>query len=129
MPTPSAGREAIGIGLPVNNEGDRHLEELMWSVWLDIEKELEERQPFDPIAVLLNSDQGGTLLGLDENDDAKPINAQPVDFALVDAIMESCRLAFRGETKGKILASRQPDLNIQFNSLVTYKHPARGWSV
>ncbi len=47
----------------------------------------------------------------------------PVDFMTVDAIMESSRLAYRGVKKGKLLACRMPDLNLQYNSLVTF----RGW--
>lgn len=134
--------EAIEIGLDVNRERDRALEALMWEVWLDLEEELQERRPFHPITELLNSTQAATLLSPVPQLEL-PGNAagpsyftadipqvtgavklvEPVDFATVDAIMESSRLAHRGVTRGKILASRLPDLNLQFNVLVTF----RGW--
>jgi hypothetical protein len=44
----------------------------------------------------------------------------PVDFEHIDALMESHRLAYRGVTRGKILASRLPDLNLQYSMLVAF---------
>jgi hypothetical protein len=139
---PLSRKEAIEIGLPVNKERDPTLEALMWSLWLDMEQELLERTPFDPLAVVLNSPEGAKLLSpapqlelpanagqpmnyqasIDEVNKASKL-VEPVEFETVEAIMESARLAYRGITKGKILASRQPDLNLHFNVLVLFK----GW--
>lgn len=139
---PISRSEAIEIGLPVNKDRDEILEALMWKVWLDLEEELQERVPFHPISELLNSSQASRLLSAvpqlelpcnagepsyfqaniaEVNAEVKSV--EPVDFATVDAIMESARLAHRGVTRGKILASRLPDLNLQFNCLVSF----RGW--
>lgn len=139
---PVSRKEALNMGLPVNKERDATLESLMWALWLDIENELEERRPFNPIAELLNSDQKDVLLAdtsqlnLPENAPGTPYvtadldgvckatkTVKPIDFHLIHAIIESERLAFRGVTRGKILASRQPDLNIKYNALVAF----RGW--
>lgn len=135
---PVSRHEAIEMGVSVNKERDRELESLMWAVWLDLEEELKERQPFDVIAELLNSDQAATLLApapqlhmpsypapsyvtADWQSLVAPATlVQPVPFELVTAILESSRLAHRGVTRGKILASRQPDLKLQFNCLLTF---------
>jgi hypothetical protein len=133
-------KEAKEIGLNINEERDSTLEALMWELWLDLERELKERQQFHPISELLNSPAAATLLSpvpqldLPANALGPHVQAElngftstaavpPVDYETVDAIMESPRLGHRGITKGKILASRLPDLNLQFNVLVSF----RGW--
>jgi hypothetical protein len=139
---PVSRTEAINIGLPVNKDRDPALESLMWLLWLDLEKEMKERQRFHPITEILNSEEAAKLLSpvpqlsMPSNapnanyfqssiDDVKKagVDINPVDFETVDAIIESSRLAYRGVTQGKILASRQPDLILQFNALVTFN----GW--
>jgi hypothetical protein len=139
---PVSRAEAEKIGLPINKDRDPTLEALMWELWLDLEQELKEREPFSPIIELMNSPAASQLLApvpqfdmsgnlpapnyvqASLDDVVKATNpVQPVDFEHVDAIMESNRLAHRGVTRGKILASRLPDLNLQFNALVSF----RGW--
>lgn len=140
---PVSRTEAIEIGLSVNDQRDPTLEALMWEVWLDLEAELKERQPFSPITELLNSAAGAALMSPVEQlklpiDASSPsyyqgtigdvagadkISVNPVDYEYTGAVMESCRLGHRGLTKGKILASRLPDLNLQLNVLVTFS----GW--
>jgi Serine dehydrogenase proteinase len=140
---PVSRKEAIKLQLPVVKDRDPNLESLMWQLWLDLENELQERTPFHPIAELLNDKAAGPILMAPVPQWSLPGNAsgptyfqaeidaikkelqdvKPVDFQIVDAILESERLCFRGVTKGKIIASRLPELNIQFNQLVTY----RGW--
>jgi len=139
---PVSRSEAIEIHLPVNKERDLQLEGMMWALWLDLEAELQERQPFSPIIELLRSAQATFLLApvpqlslpinaagptyfqaTIENVQAAKVNIDPVDFQHVDAMIESSRLAHRGVTRGKILACRTPDLNIQYNCVVSF----RGW--
>jgi hypothetical protein len=144
---PVSRKEAIRMRLPVVKERDTTLESLMWSLWLDIEEDLQERRPFDPVYEILNSSQKDTLLR-DIRQLNLPANApgptyfqaeldpliqasttiEPIDACVVDAIIESARLAFRAETRAKILASRLPDLRLQYNVLVEFtgwekKHP------
>ena len=48
---------------------------------------------------------------------------EPVAYEYIDAVLESRRLANWGITKGKILASRLPNLEIKYNMVATF----RGW--
>ncbi|MCD4727014.1 MAG: hypothetical protein K8R46_05105 [Pirellulales bacterium] len=135
---PVSRTEAMEIGLAVNQERDAKLEDLMWKLWLDIEKELQERYPFNPITELLNNHHSSAVLlspvpqmylpcnapapnhfqaGLKEVNEVANKKLDPVAFSAICAIIESVRLAQRFMLKGKILASRLPDLNIQFNCL------------
>jgi hypothetical protein len=142
---PVSRSEAIEIGLPVNRERDYQLEKLMWELWLDIESELKERYPFSPMIELMTSKEAAadllspvpqldmpanvsfptyftaTLNDVQTAGTTKQI--KPVDFEHIDALMESARLMHQGVTRGKILASRLPNLNVQFNALVAF----RGW--
>ncbi len=43
----------------------------------------------------------------------------PVDFEVVTALMESCRVASRDILKGKVMACRMPDLNLRVNAVTT----------
>lgn len=140
---PVSRREADDIGLPINKDRDPTLEALMWEAWLDLEAELQERKPFGPILeVFSNAAAAAELLKPVPQLDLPPnasgpnnfqadlalVNAEvhpvpPVDFQQLIALMESPRLATRSVKRGKILACRLPDLNIQFNSIVSF----RGW--
>jgi hypothetical protein len=132
-------KEALEIGLPVNKDRDKTLEKLMWNAWLDIEKELKERSPFDIIIELVNSVEAPKLLAPVPQLDI-PASAimgahfqstidlvmkqitnkiEPVDFEHTNALVESSRMAFSNVTKGKILACRAPDLMIKYNRLIT----------
>jgi hypothetical protein len=137
-------REALEIGLPVKKESDRTLERLMWRVWIDLERELKEGIPFDPVFEVLNSSEGSKLLApvpqivvpkaaavtahysasiKDVLDNSK-ITVNPVDFEFTNAIVESTRLAAIHTTRGKILATRNPDLTISYNMIQT----SRAWA-
>ncbi len=133
---PVSRNEAEDLGLPVER-GDTVLEGLMWQVWLDLEEELQERSPFDPIIELMNSAEAPKLLGavpqmnvpvdvaatlsyqstLDDVMKHATVAVQPVDFQFTNALVESSRLAYAQVTKGKILASRHPNLMIGYMSL------------
>jgi hypothetical protein len=135
--------EAVEIGLAIA-EPDKTLEDLMWQLWLDLEAELREREPYHPIYVLLNSPEAPKLLSsvpqlelpansptpnyvqanLTEVQSAANVKIDGVDFEQVFALIESARRADRNIAKGKILAARQPDLTIQFNALTSF----RGWT-
>jgi hypothetical protein len=139
---PVSRKEAMSLELAVNKEQDKTLEALMWEVWLELEEELKEREPFHPLVELLRSEEASKLLAKVPQLNlplhaigtshcqtspadvmAQTVYVEPVDFEIIDAIMESPRLAHRGITRGKIIAFRQPDLNVQYNLLVTF----RGW--
>jgi len=129
--------EALEIGLPVNKKRDKVLEKLMWSVWLNLEQDLKERTPFDPIFELLKSGEATKLLSPvpqldipmcaspsahfqttinDVIDKSKP-TIDPVDFEFTSAIVESTRTGYAHVTRGKILSCRNPDLMIKYNTV------------
>lgn len=135
--------EAIEIGLPVNKKRDAILETKLWELWLDIEEELKERIPFDPLIELMNSSQAAKLtapvLHLDlpmvasssahfstTISDVKTNLApaiDPVDFSCLTAVVESRRMTNKCITRGKILSCRAPDMSINYNAVTSY----RGW--
>jgi len=149
---PVSRKEAIDTGLPVKKERDAEMEGLMWSVWLDIEQDLKERTPFNPIFELLRSPEAKTLLSqvpqmdlpmcatgsahfqttIDDVKKHSKLVTNPIDFEFTNAIVESKDLARSHVTRGKILSCRNPDLLIHYN-LVTasrewekVKNPEKG---
>lgn len=136
---PISRNEAEEIGLPINKKRDQALEKLMWDTWLDIEDDLKEAVPFDPVIELMNSSQAPMLLSpvpqlnvplcatagahyqttiemvMNQTANTK---VEPIDFKVMDAIVESSRVAYAHAVKGKILAERMPDLTIRYNFLV-----------
>ncbi len=143
---PVSRNEAIEMNLSVNKNQDTQLEGMMWGLWLDLEAELKERQPFSPIVELLTSSQATKLLSpvpqlklpvnapaptlfqstlpeMKQELTGPDVNVDPVDFEYVEAMIESARLVHRSITGGKILSCRTPDLTIHYNSVTTFK----GW--
>lgn len=136
---PVNSKEAIDIGLPVNKSLTPELEKLMWAIWLDLENELEERVPFDPISELLRSPEGKKLLtqtqqwnmfippqlGVYWNTTPESMqqipgdSINPINFSILMALVESNRIAHRYVVEGKILSRRNLDLVIQYNQLIT----------
>lgn len=132
-------KEALEIGLPVNKDRDDTLEKAMWEVWLNLEQDLKENTPFDPIFELLRSPEAGKLLSpvpqldiplhaqasqhwntsLDDLQKALTVKIDPVDFQYPTAMVESSREAYSNIIKGKILACRNPDLMIRYNRVVS----------
>jgi hypothetical protein len=135
-------REAKEIGLPIA-KSDKELEKLMWSVWLDIESELNERRPFNPVHEVMNSKEGVKLLSpvpqlslpinaatpgnftasVQEVVDNSKVMIDPIDFSCKCGLVESSRLSHSFVTSGKILACRTPDLAIHYNVVTIF----RGW--
>lgn len=135
--------EAIDIGLPVNKGRDKTLEKFMWDVWLNVEEDLKENAPFNPVFEVLKSAEGKKLLAPvpqidlpmcasgrahiqstleDVSKNAKKTIA-PVDFEYTNAIVESSRIAHAYVTRGKILSCRDTDLMIRYNMITT----SRSW--
>jgi hypothetical protein len=135
---PVSRKEALDLGLPVKREADTRLEKLMWEVWLSLEEDLKERVPFDCVFELLKSSEAGKLLApvpqldipvsaqqsahwnasFDDLQKAAKTTINPVDFEYTTALVESRRKAHANITRGKILASRKPDLMIHYNRVV-----------
>ena len=133
--------EAIDIGLKVSKR-NAALESMMWEAWLDLESELQERVPFNPLAELLSSPEASKLLSpipqfdLPFNTPAPSnfsadidgvkkasVGINPVDFEYKTALIESARVNHAFTHKGKFLSCRTPDLTIQCNIVNTFM----GW--
>ncbi len=139
---PLSRREAREIGLKVA-ETEPELERLMWAVWEDFERELQLREPFSPFW-LLKSEPGCQPLFDPVQQVRIPANLPPqvlqqifnqilqqvgpvqvpgVPYRVVQAAVESTRLASHYCTEGQIFAARLPDLNFQVNVVPEYQ----GW--
>lgn len=123
--------EAKQIGLKITNP-PADVEELLWTIWLDIEQELEVRAPFTPIRLLSRNPECAPLFAplphavIPEN--LPPPLLQPAlnqimaaiqvlsvpltPFKVISGVVESHRLASRFISEGRILARRLPDMQI-----------------
>lgn len=133
--------QAKNIGLPIIMPSDE-LENLLWGVWEDIEVEMECAKPFNPLQVVLNDPNASSLLGpvpmvqLPSNlppqlaqqainnvlQQIGVVSVPPVDYEVLIAVMESVRCRSEFRTKGKITATRLPDMNIAMNILKTSEY-------
>lgn len=129
---PVSRSEAKEIGLNVT-AADGELAELMWSAWLDLESELELREPFLPIKILKQAPQCAQLFspvpqlnvpaGLPAQLFQQWLQAHlqqfgmasvpPASFQLIHGVVESARHATRCISAGEIFGSRSPDLQIK----------------
>ncbi len=146
---PVSRTEALEMGLAVNKTRDETFEDLIWKLWLDIEDEFQERRPFHPLLELFGGGHDEAVKPLLSSvpqwimpanlpiqnilqTNAKDLEStltggkhrqfDPIAFMIVSGIMESCRLAYRFESRGKILASRMPDLSVQFSCIPTLQN-------
>jgi hypothetical protein len=128
---PLGRTEAKDIGLAIKEPKPKILE-LMWKVWSDIEKEMECRKQFDPIQEVLKNPRAASLLApipqiqipanLPQNlltqaynqimQQVSTVQVPPVDFELFQSLLESSRCKSEFKTKGKIFATRLPDMRI-----------------
>jgi hypothetical protein len=108
---PVSRTEAKDIGLPVAAPNPQ-LEELIWSLWLDIEEELKFREPFLPVRILRDDPSCAGLFGPTPAGTA-PIGIGSAPFERIVAVMESLRTASRYMAGGSVLGVRQPDLSLR----------------
>ncbi|MGV8108965.1 SDH family Clp fold serine proteinase [Methanospirillum sp.] len=131
---PIGRSEAKSIGLNVNTK-EKEIESLIWNLWLDLEKEMECQNPFNPYHVALNNPQlsqqikpisqiqlpinippplmQGVMQQIQQNMSVSSI--QPIEYEVIQAIIESSRIKNDFRTKYLISAARMMDLNININ--------------
>src|SRR5262249_35359205 len=120
-------QEAKQLGLNITE--DKNVQDQIWKIWLDFEKELEARKVFTPINVLMNSSEGPKLsvpvvvTGAAGPGSVTPIPADPVDVDVISALVESPRLASRSVDNLRIIGRRNENANIEYNMIVLDK----GW--
>lgn len=131
---PVGRTEAKEIGLKVTAPPP-DVEDLLWKIWLDCEDELKIREPFSPLAEIRANPACAPLfapvpmVNLPGNL-PQPVLQQvyasviqqvqvhqipPTDYQLIQAMIESRRLASRFVTEGRILATRTPDMQLKVN--------------
>jgi hypothetical protein len=140
---PLGRKEVEKIGLPLNNP-DEALEGFLWSVWEDVEEEMECNTIFDPLQILLQDAATAALLG-PVNQVQMPANlppqiaqqvlnnilaqinvvqVNPIDYSMFQATLESPRARSEFRTNLKISGVRLPDMNVQVAVVKT----RQGWT-
>jgi hypothetical protein len=140
---PLGRKEAKEIGLKVIDP-HKKLEILMWQVWENVEEEMKCNKPFNPLEIVLSNPTTSNLIGpvpqaqIPSNlppqvmqqaiqnilQQVNVVQIPPVDYELFQATLESTRCKSEFKTKGKITATRKPDMNIAINTLKTFQ----GWT-
>lgn len=132
---PVSRSEAKEIGLRVATP-NTEVESVMWSIWLDLEREFNLREPFSPLALLRNDPNCSRLFDpvplLNWPANLPPNVAQhvfsqllpqmivlvsPTRYELLAGVLESSRLATRSITAGWVFATRSPDLQVKVQLL------------
>lgn len=135
---PVGRKEAREIGLKIVDP-TTEVERLMWSIWTDFEAELQVREPFNPVSLILANPACAALLapvpqvvipaGLPPAMLPQIVNqvlqqcqitvtmVPPTSYELVHAAMESPRLGTQFRTKGKLLGMRSPDGDIKMTNV------------
>ena len=129
---PLSRSEAKEIGLPLADQ-NQILEDLLWSIWKDLEADLQLRQAFVPLAILKADPACQALFApvpqLQIPPGAAPqvvqaivqlylqhigpLGVPPTPFEYTTAVMESLRRASRARVSGSIFATRQHDLEFK----------------
>lgn len=134
-------RRAMELNLDIAKE-DRELESLMWQAYLGLEEYFQIRVPFNPLQHFINTPEGAAALAI-VSPMALPANAPPqlvqqvwqavlqqaaanlsaaaveVPYSLVNAVLESPRVASEFRTIGRLTAFRGPSGEIQLNGTDT----------
>jgi hypothetical protein len=120
--------EAQGIGLKVKVP-DAETERLMWSIWTDIEAEMQLRKAFSPFEYLMSNPAAKALFepvtlpvlpsGFAGPGAMQVVQIPSIPFELLQVIVESPRLASWEKMRGLILASRTPDMKVPINVMQT----------
>jgi hypothetical protein len=131
------------IGLQIE-ESDDELDQLLWKIWEDYEKEMECDIPYNPLDIVLNSSEGSKLIQPIPQIDIPPnilglpppvqqaimqqvigqiiqkIKIQeisPIEKQLFIAALESSRCRSEFRLKESIQATRMPDTTIRVNRI------------
>jgi len=133
---PLSRTEAKNIGLKVVHP-DQDVEDILGRIWSDIRDEMELREPFQPPAIVARNPACAALfapaplLQLPANlplpmvqqvmqnvlQQIQVVQVPPTPYTLINALLESPRMATRFITEGRIFATRLPDLQLAIHIL------------
>ncbi len=133
---PVGRSEAKNIGLPVEYPNET-IENLMWQVWQSCETDMNCNTPFNPLQVALDNDEVAKLLEpvkqiqIPSNlppqimqqtiqqilQNIQLVSVPPVEYELLQAVLESRSVKSEYITKGKINAIRNPDMSIAVHTV------------
>lgn len=139
---PLGRNEAKKIGLCVIKP-ENELENLLWDVWVNIEKEMECNNPFNPIEIVFEDEDASNAISTVPQVQIPPnlppevlnqaymnilnnieiISVEPVDYEMFLATLESIRCKSECRSLGKINAMRMPDMRIGTNIIPL----SQGW--
>ncbi len=115
------------LGDSVVRKESPEVEDLMWKIWCDVERELRVREPFDLVSEWASRDEAADLLNPKTHDDVK-YGVFPLQ--VTTAIIESTRLMSRHVIDGGILVTRTGVLKYDTEQLVArqgwVQHPLPG---
>ena len=117
--------EAIRLRLPVVEVVDNELEELIWKVWDDADREMKCREPFDPLSVIIKDKvaMGHLSTVTDQKKNVSVKRIETIEDNTVIALVESKGMKSHYDVKAIISALRENDLSISMNVRFT----GNGW--
>ena len=132
---PVGRNEAKTIGLNIIEAPD-NLEEVIWNVWEDMQKDMKCDTPFNPLEIAITDpvlgpqicplpqiqmpgnlppDMANQIFQQITQQHVKVTTVNPIEYELFQAAVESARVRSEFKTKLKISAMRMPDMNININ--------------
>jgi hypothetical protein len=133
---PVGRREARDMGLKIADP-PVDVEDLMWRIWVDIREELAIREPFSPMSLVSRDPKAAPLfapaphINMPANlppqlaqqviqavlQQVEVVPVPPSPYSVVNALLESLRLATRFVTEGRVFSMRLPDLQIKLQTV------------
>lgn len=131
---PVGRTEAKEIGLPVIDSPD-DIEDLIWSVWKDIEDEMSCKEPFSPFEIVMNDPSLSKHLAPVQQievpanlppqllsqicqqhlQQVKVVSLPTINYEIFQVTLESTRIRSEYRSVRLISGVRMPDLNININ--------------
>lgn len=121
---PIGKKEAIALGLPVA-KANKDIENIMWNIWSDFEKEMKCNDPFDPLSTAMEQDAFAEKCGIvNKHDFSKetyatvianiPVGVTLVYYELLHAALESNNARSGYYTTSQLSISKEPNLNLHY---------------
>ncbi|MBO6726588.1 MAG: hypothetical protein JJ911_13090 [Rhizobiaceae bacterium] len=120
-------KEARDLGLQVAENPQPELEELIWKLYIDFEKELKNSEPYNPVGQLFSA--APAPVPLNPANQQQPTPAIPagtsVEHNLRLAIVETSKLTSAFDVKKRLVVVGHQNL---FEPIVREEHLSQGWN-